>query len=187
MKAANAAIATNQRSINALQTRFEQLRQRSNKTRLEFSEMSLLAGQISSLQAAIQDSRPSSTAFVRNRLVWLEAPTTPEEPVEPRPLYWALLALAAGGMLAAALAFVLGTCVTKQGARRTGLGGRHWPAGPRVYRRERGDAKRGGVDRLVILRYPRGEAAEEYRGLLDPHRVRHWTGSDPSGGECQRD
>ena len=129
--------------------------------------MIALAGQINALQRDIQFYQPSSRAFVRNRLDWLERPTTPQSPVEPRPLYWTLLALVVGGMLVAAVVFILEYIRGYNKVRderdleaATGVG-----AVGSVFEK-RGDIGRGDTERLVVLRYPRGEAAQLYRGLL---------------------
>jgi non-specific protein-tyrosine kinase len=87
--------------------------------------------------------------------------------VEPRPLYWTLLALVVGGMLAAAIAFVLEYLRNYNKVRdprdleeATGL----LTAGSVT--EKRADIRRGGVARLVMLRHPRSDAAEMYRSLL---------------------
>ena len=167
VKAADAAIAANQQSIRTLQNRLDQLTRKPNKTDVDRSEIIALAGQISALQRDIQSYQPSSRAFVRNRLDWLERPTAPQSPVEPRPLYWTLLALVVGGMLVAAVAFILEYLRGYNKVRderdleaATGV-----PAVGSVFEK-RGDIRRGDTERLVMLRYPRGEAAELYRGLL---------------------
>ena len=167
VKAADTAIAANQQSIRTLQNRLNQLTRKPNKTDVDRSEIIALAGQISVLQRDIQSYQPSSRAFVRNRLDWVERPTAPQSPVEPRPLYWTLLALVVGGMLVAAVAFILEYLRSYNKVRderdleaATGVG-----AVGSVFEK-RGDIGRGDPERLVMLRYPRGEAAEAYRGLL---------------------
>ena len=167
VKAADAAIAANQQSVRTLQNRLNQLTRKPTKTFADRSEIIALAGQISALQLDIQATQPSSRAFVRNRLDWVERPTAPESPTEPRPLYWTLLALVVGGMLAAAVAFVLEYLrsfnkVRDERDMEAATGVR---AAGSVFEK-RGDIKRGDAERLVMLRYPRSEAAEAYRGLL---------------------
>ena len=167
VKAADTAIAANQQSIRTLQNRLDQLTRKPNKTDVDRSEIIALAGQISALQRDIQFYQPSSRAFVRNRLDWVERPTAPQSPVEPRPLYWTLLALVVGGMLAAAVAFILEYLRGYNKVRdERDLGAATGLVAIGSVVERRGDIRRGDTERLVMLRYPRGEAAELYRGLL---------------------
>jgi flagella basal body P-ring formation protein FlgA len=77
VRKADDAIADAEQSRRTLQARFDQLRRKANKNQLERNEMIILAGQLSGLRQDIQLLRPSSSAFVRNRLDWLERPTLP--------------------------------------------------------------------------------------------------------------
>lgn len=167
VKAADDAIAANRRTIRTLQTRLDTLRRKPNKDFADRTEIINLAGQISNLQTASQGLQSNSSAFVRNRLQWSERPTSPPSPIEPRPLYWTLLALVAGGMLAAALAYFAEYLRTRDRIRdevdleaATGL----LPVG--TVTEARRDRKAGAPARLVMLRYPHSAAAEAYRGLL---------------------
>ena len=108
VKAADAAIAANRQSIRTLQNRLGSAYPEAHQDAAwTAARSSLLAGQISALQRDIQYLPAELRAFVRNRLDWVERPTAPQSPVEPRPLYWTLLALVVGGMLVAAVAFIL--------------------------------------------------------------------------------
>jgi hypothetical protein len=78
VKAADVAVAENRRSIKTLTTRLDQLRRKAGKSARDPSELIALAGQISALQRDIQGLLPSTSAFVRNRLEWLEEPTVGE-------------------------------------------------------------------------------------------------------------
>jgi non-specific protein-tyrosine kinase len=167
VRTADRNIESNKRLIRNLSTRYQFLQRKPNKTALDRGEIISLAGQMSALQRDNQDLLSSSSAFVRNLLEWVERPLAPETSVEPRPLYWTLLALVVGGMLAVGLAFVLEYLRHYNKVRderdleaATGL-----PTLGSVSER-RGDIKRGDAERLVMLRYPRGGTAEAYRGLL---------------------
>ena len=94
------AIETIKRSITNLSSRYQSLLRKPNKTALDRGEIISLAAQRSALLRDIQGLQPGSSAFIRNRLEWVERPLTPETSVEPRPLYSTLLALVVGGMLA---------------------------------------------------------------------------------------
>jgi flagella basal body P-ring formation protein FlgA len=78
VREADVAIASARRSLRTLQARFDQLRRKANKSQLERNELILLAGQISSIQQDIQETRSSSSGSVRARLDWLEQPTVSE-------------------------------------------------------------------------------------------------------------
>jgi non-specific protein-tyrosine kinase len=167
VRAAENAIARNEASIRQLTNRLQVLRRKPNKDEFDRNEIISLTGQISQLQTANQSYRPNSRAYVRNRLEWSERPTGSDEPVEPRPLIWALLALVVAAMAAGSLAFVLEYLRTNGKIRderdleeATGL----LPLG--TVTEDRRDVKRGDAARLVMLRYPRGDAAAAYRGLL---------------------
>ncbi len=124
--------------------------------------------QISALELNNQALQPSSSAFVRNRLDWVEQPTDAR-----------ITGGTASAVLDAACArrrrhagggsrrSCWSTCASYNKVRderdleaATGL-----PALGSVSER-RGDIKRGDAERLVMLRYPRGGTAEAYRGLL---------------------
>ena len=167
VKKADAAIADAERYQRTLEARFDQLRRKAVKTQLERNELIFLAGDLSGLRQDIQDLRPSSSAFVRNRLDWFERPTEPTSPVEPRPVYTSLLALVVGGMLVLGIAFVVEYLRRYNKVRderdleaATGL-----PAVGTVLEK-RGDKRRGGMERLVMLRYSRSKEAEAYRAIL---------------------
>ncbi len=167
VRAADAAIAANRESIRKLQGRLDGLRNKAQKTAEDRAEILALPREISALQRDIQFLQPSSKAFVRNNLEWFERPTSPAAPIEPRPLYWTLLALVAGGMLAAAAAFGLEYLRTHDKIRdeddleaATGL----LPIG--TVTESRRDRRAPAPARLVMLRYPGSAAAEAYRGVL---------------------
>jgi succinoglycan biosynthesis transport protein ExoP len=167
VKKADDAIASARQRIRGLENRLDRLRRKGNLTQLEQIEYNNLPGQISDQQLVIRDLLPGSSAFVRNRLDWLERPTLPEDSVEPRPLYTALLALVVGGMLAVAFAFILEYLrrYNKIRDERDLEAGTGLPVLGSVAEK-RGDARRGGMERLVMLRYPRSREAEAYRALL---------------------
>ncbi len=191
VRAADSAIAANRVSIRILQNRLEQLRKKANKDTFDRQELISLTGQISNLQRDIQGLQPSSRAYVRNRLEWFDRPTAPITPTEPRPLYWTLLAIVVGGMLAVGIAFVV-EYLRHYGKVRdeddleaaTGL-----LALGSVFEK-RGDIKRGDPERVVMLTHPGSEAAESYRGLLakigfasGPARAILVASADPSDGK----
>jgi polysaccharide biosynthesis transport protein len=164
---ADAEIAAAQQRLRTLQARFDQLRRKGRLNQLERNEMILLAGQLSSIGQSVQTLRPSSSADVRYLLEWSEQPRIPEDPIEPRPLYSALLALIVGGVLAVGVAFVIEYLRRYNRIRderdlesSSGL-----PVLGSVTEK-RGDLRRGGLDRLVVLRYPGSREAEAYRALL---------------------
>ena len=167
VKKADDAIADGERYLRTLEARFDQLRRKAIKTQEERNELIFLAGDLSGLRQDIQSLRPSSSAFVRNRLDWFERPMEPVSPVEPRPLYTSLLALVVGGMLAVAVAFLLEYLrrYNKVRDERDLEAASGLPAVGTVLEK-RGDIKRGGTERLVMLRYPRSKEAESYRALL---------------------
>ena len=149
------------------QRRLSSLLRKSPKTLADRQEIISLTGLIASLRRDAEGLRPNSSAYVGNLLEWRAQPTTPVEPVEPQPLYWALLAIVVGGMGGAALAFVLEYVLFERKIRDerdletvTGL-----PVFGSATEK-RGDIRRGDPDRLVMLRYPRSAAAEAYKGLV---------------------
>ena len=159
-------IRANSRLIDTYNKRLNTLIAKQRKTDGDRSEMVSLSLLVSGLRAENLRLEQSSRDWVRNRLVWSERPRLPDTS-SSQPVYWALLALVAGGMLGAALAFVLeylrhGDRVndTRDLEKATGL-----PALGAVSVK-RGDIRRGPTERLVMLRYPTSEAAEAYRGLL---------------------
>jgi non-specific protein-tyrosine kinase len=167
VRAADDAIRQANRLITPLQTRVDGLRRKAQKNPRDWAQIGDFSAQITEQQLRIQALRPSSSAFVRNLLRWSERPRLPEEPVEPRPLYWTLLALAAGGMLAAGIAFTLeylrhyGKIRDERDvAAATGL----VPLGTII--EDSRNARGKPLDQLALLRYPRGQEAESYRGLL---------------------
>ena len=167
VKAADDAIAQTKQSIRLLESRVARLRQKQPKSLEDWAEINDLTGQISALQQDVLSLQPGSRAFVRNLLAWSERPRLPESPVEPRPLYWTLLALVAGGMLAAGIAFVLEYLRTHDKVRdereleeATGL----VSVGTIIEDRRFDRGK--PTERLALLRYPKSETAEAYRSML---------------------
>jgi len=157
IREAEAAIGRNQRRLTFLVNK-------KDKTPENRIEILTLQDQISSLRGDILDYQDRSRENIRNRLVWFEGPTAPEEPVEPRPLFWTLLALVVGMMLAMALAFIIEFLRDKVRDGRdletvTGL-----PTLGSIAEK-RGDIRRGDPERLVLLRHPGSGGAEAYRGL----------------------
>jgi polysaccharide biosynthesis transport protein len=149
------------------QRRLSNLQRKTPKTPEDRQEIISLTGLIASLRRDAETLRPNSSAYVGNLLEWRAQPTTPTEPVEPQPLYWALLAIVVGGMGGAALAFVLEYLLFERKVRdereletATGL-----PVFGLVTEK-RGDVRRGDPYRLIVLRHPRSAAAEAYESLV---------------------
>jgi hypothetical protein len=78
VRAADVAVASTRRSLKTLTSRLDQLRRKASKSARDRSEMIALAGTISSLQQNVLGLLPSTRAFVRNRLEWLDEPTVGE-------------------------------------------------------------------------------------------------------------
>ena len=163
----NTAIRKAENDLQRLRQRLRNLRGKANKTAEDFNEIRSLPGDIATLQQSIIQYRPFSGPYVRNLLEWVVRPQVPTEPAGPGPLYWTLLALVAGGMLAAGVAFVLEYLRhynkvrdDRDLGRATGL-----PVVGSVSEK-RGDIRRGHTHRLVMLRAPTSDAAEAYRGML---------------------
>jgi Mrp family chromosome partitioning ATPase len=166
VRAADDAIRANQRLIVSYTKRLNALRRKQPKTDDDRAEMLSLSSLIPTLRAENIRLEPSSREWVRNRLKWIDSPGTAGASTN-RPLYWTLLALVVGGMLGAALAFVLDSLRHNDRVRdirdlqeATGLS-----ALGSVSER-RGDISRGPAERLVVLRYPGSDPAKAYRGLL---------------------
>ena len=94
-------------------------------------------------------------------------PRLPSESVTAGPLYWTLLAIVVAAMAAVGLAFVVEYLRNLNKIRderdlelATGL-----PTIGTALERRR-DAKQRSPERLVMLHYPRSDAAEAYRGLI---------------------
>jgi capsular exopolysaccharide synthesis family protein len=138
-------------SVPLLQGQVEQLR-------------SDLQGQLSQLTSTYTALFEASAPRPAERLAIADVATEPTSPTEPRPLIYALVAAVAGLLLAAAIAFVLESFDDtlrrpEEVEEATGL-----PILSTVAEK-RGDARRGGLRRLVMLWEPRTAAVEAYRNL----------------------
>jgi len=166
VRAANQAIKANQALIDRYTKRLRTLQRKQPKTTDDRAEMLSLSSLIPTLRAENIRLEPSSGESVRNRLRWVESPRSPDGSTN-RPLYWTVLALVVGGMLGAALAFVLDSL--RHNDRVRDIHDLEEATGLRALgsvSERRGDIRRGPAERLVVLRYPESDAAKAYRGLL---------------------
>jgi capsular exopolysaccharide synthesis family protein len=186
---ADRAIKANEAAIAFSQRRLNNLIDKPNKTVQDRIDVQALFSQISALQSDILFLQQSSSSFVRNRLSWLEEASVSTSPVEPRPLYWTMLALVVGGMLGLGAGFVLEFLNGKVRDARdleaaTGVG----VLGAVV--EKRGDIRGGDPERLVVLRHPHSREADAYRSVRaritlasGTARTVLVTGAEPTDGQ----
>jgi capsular exopolysaccharide synthesis family protein len=186
---ADRAIKANQAAINFSQRRLNTLIGKPNKNLQDRLDIQDLFSQVSSLQSDILLLQQSSSAFVRNRLDWFEAPSGPESPVEPRPTFWAMLAAVVGGMLGLAIGFVLEYLNGKIRDERD-LEAATGSSVLGTILEKRGDIGKGDPERLIVLRHPYSQEADAYRSLRarislasGPARTLLVAAADPSDGQ----
>jgi non-specific protein-tyrosine kinase len=186
---ADRAIKANEAAISFSQRRLNNLIAKPNKTPQDRVDVQSLFSQISALQSDILFLQQNSSSFVRNRLGWLEQPMASSSPIEPRPLYWTMLALVVGGMLGLGVGFVLEFLNGKvrdsrdlEGATGSGVLG--------AVAEKRGDIRRGDPERLIVLRHPHSSEADAYRSVRSrislasgPARTILVTSAEPSDGQ----
>jgi non-specific protein-tyrosine kinase len=161
---AERAMKSTRTLIQQSMARLEFLQGKRPRTARDNGEIIALQSQINTLNMSLLTYQAKSKEQLRNTLTWMDLPDTPSAPVEPRPIFWAALALLIGGMLALVFGFVIEYLQDKVRNARdvenaTGL------VTVGSISEKRGDIRSGDANRVTVLRHPGSATAEAYRNL----------------------
>ena len=154
-------------NLSLLRRQLQVLQNKANKNADDRALMAGIVSDIAALNVSIENLRPYTQAYVRNLPAWVVEPRLPSRSLMGGPLYWTLLAMVAGAMMALILAFVIETMRTigkVRDERDLELATGQPTLGGLIETRRA--AGRSDADRLVMLHYPRSDEAAAYRGLI---------------------